>query len=151
VIKHDPNDSLHRLAIDLRRQLNLRQTEMAEETLDGAAAYGLAQTDRPLVAAFMAGINRTAQPKFARTDLAITAHGPQRAPELLPMIITVTLARSAMQMAKRKVIVKRLSAIHDIGAMNVPCTDKTGTLTEAKIMLLRTIDGRGADSAVAFS
>ena len=56
-------------------------------------------------------------------------------PELLPMIVTVTLARSAMQMAKRKVIVKRLSAIHDVGAMNVLCTDKTGTLTEAKIKL----------------
>jgi Mg2+-importing ATPase len=72
-------------------------------------------------------------------------------PELLPMIVTVTLARSAMQMAKRKVIVKRLSAIHDIGAMNVLCTDKTGTLTEAKIKLLRTIDGHGAESANAFS
>ena len=72
-------------------------------------------------------------------------------PELLPMIVTVTLARSAMQMAKRKVIVKRLSAIHDVGAMNVLCTDKTGTLTEAKIKLLRVIDGHGAESAAAFS
>jgi Mg2+-importing ATPase len=71
-------------------------------------------------------------------------------PELLPMIVTVTLARSAMQMAKRKVIVKRLSAIHDVGAMNVLCTDKTGTLTEAKIKLLRVIDGHGAESATAF-
>ena len=50
-------------------------------------------------------------------------------PELLPMIVTVTLARSATALAKRKVIVKRLSAIHDLGAMNVLCTDKTGTLT----------------------
>jgi Mg2+-importing ATPase len=47
-------------------------------------------------------------------------------PELLPMIVTVTLARSAMELSKRKVIVKRLSAIHDLGAMNVLCTDKTG-------------------------
>ena len=52
-----------------------------------------------------------------------------------------------MQMAKRKVIVKRLSAIHDLGAMNVLCTDKTGTLTEATIKLVRTIDGHGAESA----
>jgi P-type Mg2+ transporter len=72
-------------------------------------------------------------------------------PELLPMIVTVTLARSAMQMAKRKVIVKRLSAIHDLGAMNVLCTDKTGTLTEAAIKLMRTIDGHGAESPHAFS
>jgi Mg2+-importing ATPase len=69
-------------------------------------------------------------------------------PELLPMVVTVALARSAMQMAKRKVIVKRLSAIHDVGAMSVLCTDKTGTLTEAKIKLLRVIDG--AESANAF-
>lgn len=67
-------------------------------------------------------------------------------PELLPMIVTVTLARSAMDLAKRKVIVKRLSAIHDLGAMNVLCTDKTGTLTEASIKLVRTIDGQGAES-----
>src|SRR5208337_2743871 len=72
-------------------------------------------------------------------------------PELLPMIVTVTLARSAMQMAKRKVIVKRLSAIHDLGAMNVLCTDKTGTLTEATIKLMRVIDGHGAESAHAYS
>ena len=72
-------------------------------------------------------------------------------PELLPMIVTVTLARSAMELAKRKVIVKRLSAIHDLGAMNVLCTDKTGTLTEATIELVRAIDGRGIESARAYS
>ena len=54
-------------------------------------------------------------------------------PELLPMIVTVTLARSAIELARRKVIVKRLSAIHDLGAMDILCTDKTGTLTEATI------------------
>jgi Mg2+-importing ATPase len=72
-------------------------------------------------------------------------------PELLPMIVTVTLARSAMELSKRKVIVKRLSAIHDLGAMNVLCTDKTGTLTEASIKLVRTIDGRGAECERAFA
>ena len=72
-------------------------------------------------------------------------------PELLPMIVTVTLARSAMQLAKRKVIVKRLSAIHDLGAMDVLCTDKTGTLTEATIKLVRTVDGTGAESASAYA
>ena len=72
-------------------------------------------------------------------------------PELLPMIVTVTLARSAMELAKRKVIVKRLSAIHDLGAMNVLCTDKTGTLTEATIKLVRVIDGRGVESERAYA
>ncbi len=72
-------------------------------------------------------------------------------PELLPMIVTVTLARSAMELAKRKVIVKRLSAIHDLGAMDVLCTDKTGTLTEATIKLVGVIDGHGVQSRRAYA
>ena len=54
-------------------------------------------------------------------------------PELLPMITSVTLARGALRMAKDRVIVKRLAAIHDLGSMDVLCTDKTGTLTEARM------------------
>jgi len=72
-------------------------------------------------------------------------------PELLPMVVTVTLARAAMELAKRKVIVKRLSAIHDLGAMNVLCTDKTGTLTEATIKLVRAIDGFGTENQPAYA
>ena len=67
-------------------------------------------------------------------------------PELLPMIVSVTLARGAIRMAKQKVIVKRLAAIHDLGSMDVLCTDKTGTLTEAKIALIRHIALSGTDS-----
>ncbi|MBC7491944.1 MAG: HAD-IC family P-type ATPase, partial [Novosphingobium sp.] len=66
-------------------------------------------------------------------------------PELLPMITTVTLSRGAMRMAKRKVIVKRLASIHDLGAMTVLCTDKTGTLTSAEITLARSIAFSGSD------
>ena len=64
-------------------------------------------------------------------------------PELLPMIMTISLARGAERMAASRVIVKRLSAIHDLGTMDVLCTDKTGTLTEAKIALVAhpAIDG----------
>ncbi len=61
-------------------------------------------------------------------------------PELLPMIMTVTLAKGAQRMAAKQVIVKRLSAIHDLGALDVLCLDKTGTLTEAKITLSEPID-----------
>lgn len=68
-------------------------------------------------------------------------------PELLPMVVTVTLARSALAMSKGKVIVKRLTAIHDLGAMTMLCTDKTGTLTEAAITLLKTVDGHGNPSS----
>jgi Mg2+-importing ATPase len=66
-------------------------------------------------------------------------------PELLPMITTVTLSRGAMRMARRKVIVKRLASIHDLGAMTILCTDKTGTLTSAEIVLMRSLDADGVD------
>lgn len=67
-------------------------------------------------------------------------------PELLPMVVSVTLARGALRMAQAKVIVKRLSAIQDMGAMDVLCTDKTGTLTEARIRLERHVDPLGKES-----
>jgi len=70
-------------------------------------------------------------------------------PELLPMITTVTLSRGALRMAGRKVIVKRLAAIHDLGAMTVLCTDKTGTLTSAEITLAGSLDAEGKDDARA--
>lgn len=68
-------------------------------------------------------------------------------PELLPMVMTVTLSRGAVRMAARKVVVKRLSAIHDLGAMDVLCTDKTGTLTEARIVRVGSFGPAGTDSA----
>jgi len=67
-------------------------------------------------------------------------------PELLPMVISVTLSHGALRLAKRHVIVKRLAAVQNLGSMDVLCTDKTGTLTEAKISLLRHIDAAGRDS-----
>ena len=67
-------------------------------------------------------------------------------PELLPMIMTVTLSRGAIRMADRKVVVKRLSAINDLGAMDVLCTDKTGTLTEARIVHATSINSDGTES-----
>lgn len=67
-------------------------------------------------------------------------------PELLPMVVSVTLARGALRMAGKQMIVKRLSAIQDLGSMDVLCTDKTGTLTEAKIRLERHVDTAGQPS-----
>ena len=72
-------------------------------------------------------------------------------PELLPMIVSVTLARGAMRMAKKKVIVKRLESIHNLGSMDVLCTDKTGTLTEARIRLERHVDAMAATAAACLS
>ena len=64
-------------------------------------------------------------------------------PEMLPMIVTATLAKGAVQLSKKKVIVKRLDAIQNFGAMDVLCTDKTGTLTQDRIVLERCIDATG--------
>ncbi|MCR1345371.1 magnesium-translocating P-type ATPase, partial [Acidithiobacillus ferrooxidans] len=67
-------------------------------------------------------------------------------PELLPMIVSVTLARGAIRMARKKVIVKRLASVQNLGSMDVLCTDKTGTLTEAHIRLEHHVDIMGRES-----
>ncbi|BCU06418.1 magnesium-translocating P-type ATPase [Allochromatium tepidum] len=67
-------------------------------------------------------------------------------PEMLPMIVTSTLAKGAVVLSRRKVIVKRLDAIQNFGAMDVLCTDKTGTLTQDKIFLARHVDVWGEES-----
>ena len=67
-------------------------------------------------------------------------------PEMLPMIVTSTLARGAVNLARRKVVVKRLDAIQNLGAMDVLCTDKTGTLTQDRIALAQHIDPLGQPS-----
>ncbi|NEB06492.1 HAD-IC family P-type ATPase, partial [Streptomyces sp. SID13726] len=66
-------------------------------------------------------------------------------PEMLPMVVSANLARGAVAMSKRKVVVKRLNAIQNLGAMDVLCTDKTGTLTEDRIVLDRYLDVHGDD------
>ena len=67
-------------------------------------------------------------------------------PEMLPMIVTVNLAKGALAMAKKKVIVKRLNSIQNFGAMDVLCTDKTGTLTQDKVILEKYVDPEGKSS-----
>lgn len=67
-------------------------------------------------------------------------------PEMLPMIVSVNLASGALALAKKHVIVKRLSAMQDLGAIDVLCTDKTGTLTQGKVVLMRHVDPYGADA-----
>jgi len=67
-------------------------------------------------------------------------------PEMLPMIVTSTLAKGAVLLSRKKVVVKRLDAIQNFGAMDVLCTDKTGTLTQDKIFLERHTDVFGHNS-----
>lgn len=68
-------------------------------------------------------------------------------PQLLPAIISINLAKGARRMAQQQVIIKRLSAIENIGSMNVLCSDKTGTLTEGRVRVDRMIDVWGEPSA----
>lgn len=68
-------------------------------------------------------------------------------PELLPMVVSVTLAVGALRMSRRRVVVRRLSAIQNLGSMDILCTDKTGTLTEARIRLEKHLAPDGSSSA----
>ena len=72
-------------------------------------------------------------------------------PEMLPMIVTSTLAKGAVLLSRKKVVVKRLDAIQNFGAMDVLCTDKTGTLTQDKIAVARNTDPFGAASTQVLS
>jgi Mg2+-importing ATPase len=67
-------------------------------------------------------------------------------PEMMPMIITISLAQGARRMARKKVLVKQLAAIEDFGSVEILCSDKTGTLTEGEIALDRQVDFLGGDS-----
>ena len=71
-------------------------------------------------------------------------------PEMLPMIVSVCLAKGAIAMSRKKVIVKRLNAIQNFGGMDVLCTDKTGTLTEDRVVLQRhcNVAGRETDEVL---
>jgi Mg2+-importing ATPase len=72
-------------------------------------------------------------------------------PEMLPMIVTVNLSKGALSMSRKKVIVKSLSAIQNFGAMDVLCTDKTGTLTQGRVILEKHLDPYGDESQIVLN
>ncbi len=74
-------------------------------------------------------------------------------PEMLPMIVTVNLAKGAMAMARKKVIVKRLNSIQNFGAIDILCTDKTGTLTQDRVILEKHVDvtSRKSDDVLRYA
>jgi len=136
-------------------------------TFFGALAQRVSATDRG-TSAFQAGINRVSwvliRFMLVMAPLVLVINGVTKGdwweaalfalsiavgltPEMLPMIVTATLAKGAVVMSRQKVIVKRLEAIHNFGAMDVLCTDKTGTLTQDRIVLERHTNawGEGSD------
>ena len=74
-------------------------------------------------------------------------------PEMLPMIVTVNLSKGAIAMSRKKVIVKRLSAIQNFGAIDILCTDKTGTLTQDRVILEEHVDvtNRNSDDVLRYA
>jgi len=72
------------------------------------------------------------------------------APELLPVIISVNMAKGSLAMSKKGILVKKLDAIPDFGSMDILCTDKTGTLTEDNISLIQSLDANGEESSFVF-
>ena len=68
-------------------------------------------------------------------------------PEMLPLLVSANLARGAIKLSKHKVIVKQLNSIQTFGAMDVLCTDKTGTLTEDRVVLVQYIDPSGKNNS----
>jgi Mg2+-importing ATPase len=91
-------------------------------------------------------INGLSKGNWAEAFLFAVAVAVGLTPELLPMVVTINLAKGALAMSHKKVIVKRLSAIQNLGAMNVLCTDKTGTLTQNRVILEKHVDIFGNES-----
>jgi P-type Mg2+ transporter len=91
-------------------------------------------------------INGLAKHNWVEAFMFAVAVAVGLTPEMLPMIVTVNLSKGALAMARKKVIVRRLNSIQNFGAMDVLCTDKTGTLTEGKIVLEKHLDVHGHDN-----
>jgi Mg2+-importing ATPase len=136
-----------------------------EHTYFGALAQRVTATDRTPTA-FQVGVNKVSwlliRFMCVMTPIVLLINGFTKGdwleaflfamsvaigltPEMLPMIVTSTLAKGAVVLSRNKVIVKRLDAIQNFGAMDVLCTDKTGTLTQDKIFLERHTDVYGEE------
>jgi len=90
-------------------------------------------------------INGVAKGDWFEAALFAIAVAVGLTPEMLPMLATINLARGALAMSRRKVIVKRLTAVQNMGAIDVLCTDKTGTLTQDCVILERHVDVNGRE------
>src|ERR1019366_3778081 len=99
-----------------------------------------------LLVLFVLLVNILLHRPFMESFLFAIALAVGMTPEMMPMIITITLAQGARRMAKKKVLVKQLSAIEDFGSIEILCSDKTGTLTEGEIALDRHVDVHGQDN-----
>jgi len=88
-------------------------------------------------------VNGAARGDWLEAALFAIAVAVGLTPEMLPMLVTINLAKGALAMSRRQVIVKRLTAVQNMGAIDVLCTDKTGTLTQDTVILERHVDVTG--------
>jgi len=88
-------------------------------------------------------LNGFAKGNWMSATLFALSVGVGLTPEMLPMIVTASLALGAVRLSRKKVIVKRLSSIQNLGGIDVLCTDKTGTLTQDRVVLARALDLEG--------
>ena len=144
-----------------------------DRTYFGALAHRVTASDRTPTA-FQAGVNQVSwlliRFMLVMTPIVLLLNGLTKGdwleaslfalsvavgltPEMLPMIVTTTLARGAVVLSRQKVIVKRLESIQNFGAMDVLCTDKTGTLTQDKIVLGRhsDVDGKTSEEVLRYA
>lgn len=108
-------------------------------------ALGVLRLSLLLVVGVLA-VHVAAERPVLESLLFATALAVGLTPELLPMVVTVTLSQGARQLARTRVVVRRLSAVHDLGAMDLLCADKTGTLTLGEVGLERWVDAHGQPS-----
>jgi Mg2+-importing ATPase len=99
-----------------------------------------------LMVIFVLAANQVLGRPFGEALLFAVALSVGLSPELLPAIVSITLATGARHMAKQGVIVRRLEAIEMLGSMDIVCTDKTGTITSGEVTLVRAIDPCGSDN-----
>ncbi len=129
----------------IARKLELRPPKTEFES--GLERFGLLLSIAMLVMVLLVLAAHALQGRpFVETLLFSIALAVGLSPELLPAILAVNLARAAEAMAKQGVLVRRLSAIEDLGSMDVLCTDKTGTLTEGVVRLEGAFDDQGVES-----
>ena len=99
-----------------------------------------------VLAAFILMVNLLNHKNIIESALFALALAVGMAPELLPAISTIAMSAGARRMLDKKVIVKKLSSIQNLGEVNLLCTDKTGTITEGNIKISGLIDGFGTES-----
>ena len=140
------------IATGLKTEFGRMAKDIAESAPDTPFDQGLKQFTWLMIrlitglVIFIFLINTLLKGDFIASLLFSLAVAVGLTPEMLPMIVTLTLSKGAMAMSKKKVIIKRLDAIQNFGAMDVLCTDKTGTLTLDEIALVRHCDANLKDS-----